>query len=104
MIMGETIPDMRRLGLGKHSAFGVLPKCMVLPHFDRMMAWRGIMTPMVQTWLGKDQYALGIDENTALVGRLNGTWHVMGRQKVYVITKNNVQAFMTGDSVSLPGM
>jgi cyanophycinase len=97
MIMGENLPDLRKLGFGQHKAFG-----MVLPHFDRMMAWRGIMTPMVQGWLGRDEYALGLDEETALVGRPGETWQVMGRQKVYMITKNSVQSYIAGDSVSLP--
>jgi cyanophycinase len=102
MIIGQIMPDLRKLGFGHRTAFGILPKCMVLPHFDQMMAWRGIMTPMIQGWLGKDEYALGLDEDTSLVGRPGDEWQVMGRQKVYIITKNSVQSYIAGESVSLP--
>ena len=104
MVMGENLPDLRKLGFTRRKAFGFMPKSMILPHFDRMMAWRGIMTPVIQGWLGKDEYALGIDEDTVLVGKPGETWQVMGRQKVYVITKNHVQSYAAGESVSLPSM
>jgi cyanophycinase len=122
MIIGEQLPDIRSLGLRNRAGFGILPKSMILPHFDRMMArvagivpaalrtggtkppgWRGILLPLIQGRLRADEYALGIDENTVLLGKLGGEWQVMGCGKVYYITHKDVKTHPAGDKVSLPG-
>jgi len=45
---------------------------------------------------------LGIDENTALIGRLNQTWRVMGAGKVYLIDREGTQAHSAGEEFKLP--
>ncbi len=102
MFVGEFLPDMRGLSLRQKKAFGFLPKSHIFPHFDRMVAWRGITIPILQPLIPAGEYALGLDEDTALVGRLGQTWQVMGRQQVYVITRTHVQSFSAGEQVTLP--
>jgi cyanophycinase-like exopeptidase len=50
--------------------------------------------------LKADEYALGVDEETALVGRLDSPeWRVLGRQTVSIITKNGVRVYKSGEEV-----
>lgn len=102
MFIGEFLPDFRSFGLRQNRVFGVLPKSHIFPHFDRMLAWRSVTIPMLQPLLPADEYVLGLDEDTALVGRLGGEWSVMGRQSVYIITKNAVKTFSAGEMLTLP--
>jgi cyanophycinase len=102
MFIGEFLPDFRSFGLRQNLVFGVLPKSHIFPHFDRMLAWRGVTIPILQPLIPADEYVLGLDEDTALVGKLGGEWTVMGRQSVYVITKNAVKTYSAGETVVLP--
>ena len=46
--------------------------------------------------------ALGVDEETALVGRLDSPeWRVLGRQTVSVITPAGVRVYRSGEKVLL---
>lgn len=102
MIMGEHMPDFRTLGIRHKAAFGVLPRATIFPHFDRMMRWRRMLVPLIQSRLAAGGYALGVDEDTALVGSPGQPWQVMGRSQVYVISKNDVKSFTTGQAMTLP--
>ncbi len=102
MFIGEFLPDFRSFGLRQNRVFGVLPKSHIFPHFDRMLAWRSVTIPMLQPLLPADEYVLGLDEDTALVGRLGGQWIVMGRQNVYIVTKNETWSYSGGHIVILP--
>ncbi len=102
MFIGEFLPDFRSFGLRQNRVFGILPKSHIFPHFDRMLAWRGVTIPLLQPLIPAGEYVLGIDEDTALVGKLGSQWTVMGRQSVYVITKNEVKTYSVGQSLLLP--
>jgi cyanophycinase len=102
MFIGEFLPDMRAFGLRQKRAFGLLPKSHIFPHFDRMLAWRGVTMPILQSLLPSGEYALGLDEDTALVGHIGGEWQVMGRQKVFIITHNEILTYAAGEKVRLP--
>jgi cyanophycinase len=102
MILGEHIPDFRTLGIRSKAAFGLLPGATIFPHFDRMMRWRGMLVPLLQTRLTAEGYALGVDEDTALIGSPGSTWQVMGRGQVYIISKNEVKSYTTGQTMTLP--
>lgn len=102
MFIGAFLPDFRSFGLRQNRVFGVLPNSHIFPHFDRMLAWRSITIPMLQPLIPADEYVLGLDEDTALVGKLGGEWTVMGRQSVYLITKNEVRTYSVGQTVILP--
>jgi cyanophycinase-like exopeptidase len=101
MILGAHIPDFRSLGLRQQAAFAKLPHSVIFPHFDRMMALRGVLMPLIQSRLAEGEYSLGIDEETALVGKLGGEWQAMGRSKVYVITRKEVKSYLDGEKVPL---
>ena len=102
MIMGEHIPDFRTLGIRQKAAFGMLRGATIFPHFDRMMQWRKMLVPLLQSRLKTAEFVLGIDEDTALVGSPGAAWKVMGRQQVYVITKSEVKTYSSGLDVILP--
>jgi len=102
MFIGEFLPDFRSFGLRQNRVFGLLPRSHIFPHFDRMLAWRSVTIPMLQPLIPADEYVLGLDEDTALVGKLGSEWTVMGRQSVYLITKNEVKTYSVGQTVILP--
>lgn len=102
MFLGEFLPDFRSFGLRQNRVFGILPHSHIFPHFDRMLAWRGVTIPLLQPLLPADEYVLGLDEDTALVGKLGGEWIVMGRQNVYIITRNEVKIYGAGQALFLP--
>jgi len=102
MILGQQIPNFRAVALKIVPAFGLLPARMIFPHFDRWKAARAAMLNPLRRRLKSDEYALGVDEETALVGRL-GTpgWTVLGRQTVSVITQAGLQVYRSGEQVLL---
>jgi cyanophycinase len=102
MFVGEFLPDLRGFSLRQKKVFALLQKSHIFPHFDRMVAWRGVTIPILQPLIPVGEYALGLDEDTALVGRPGGEWQVMGRQKVYVITKTEIKSYAAGEKVILP--
>jgi hypothetical protein len=44
---------------------------------------------------------LGIDEDTAAIGKLNAEWTVMGKSKVHVFTKTDIKTYVAGETFSL---
>ena len=102
MILGQEIPNFRAAGLSNVPAFGLLPARMIFPHFDRWKVVRGAMLNPLRRRLGANEYALGVDEETALVGRLaSPEWTVMGRQTISVIRKSGVHVYKSGEQVVL---
>jgi cyanophycinase-like exopeptidase len=83
-------------------AFGLLPARMIFPHFDRWKLARAAMLNPLRRRLKTEEYALGVDEETALVGRLDSPeWRVLGRQTVSVITPAGVRVYRSGEKVLL---
>jgi cyanophycinase len=81
MILGERIPGFR---IGMQEGFGLVPATYIVPHFDAIPAiWKPIVYGL-QRQLKKGERMLGIDEDTALIGRLGGEWIVKGKSKVHV--------------------
>jgi len=101
MILGQTIPNFRSGYFKGINAFSFLSARMIFPHFDRWRLARGAMLAPLRGRLGRG-YALGIDEDTALVGRLEvPEWTVMGRQTVSVITRDGMQVYKSGEKIFL---
>lgn len=101
MILAREIPDFRALGLRSIRAFGILPAAFVIPHFDAIPAiWKPLITALRRR-LKEDDIMIGVDENTALVGRLNGTWSVMGESSAHLFRKSKVKTYGAGESFSL---
>ena len=91
MILAKRMPSFRLAGT--QEGFGVVPATFIVPHFD---AIPGIWKPLVfalQKQLKKGERMIGVDENTALVGRLGSQWRVMGQGKVHIFTREGNRAF-----------
>ena len=98
MILSERIPSFRLAGTG--AGFGIFPAKFIIPHFD---AIPGLWKPLVyalKSQLRKGQRMLGVDENTALVGHLNGEWKVMGKGRAHVFTNEKSISYENGQSLS----
>ncbi len=102
MILGKHMPDIRTAGLRRLTAFGVMPASIILPHFDQIPSWAPLMLPLVRSRMKLDEFSLGIDEDTALVGKATGDWQVLGKNKVYVITRKEMKSYSAGEKVSFP--
>jgi len=95
------VPNFRAAGLTSLQAFQVIPATFVIPHFDRMRGLWSAFLFGVRRQLKNDQFILGVDENTALVGVLDGTWQVMGQGQAHIITRDSQQDFTAGEEVPL---
>jgi cyanophycinase len=101
MILAQKVPNFRAAGLVSQDAFRVLPAAFVIPHFDRMRGLWSAYLFGVRRQLKEDQFVLGVDEDTALVGKLDGNWQVMGQGQAHVITRDSQQDFDAGEEVHL---
>jgi cyanophycinase-like exopeptidase len=101
MILSKSMPDFRRVGLGTIEAFGIIPASYILPHFDVIPGiWKPFILALTRR-LKEGESLLGIDEETALVGTLTGTWQVQGRQTVTRFTRDGKQVFQPGETIPL---
>ena len=99
MILGKRIPTFRLTG--SQDGFAVVPATYVVPHFD---AIPGIWKPLVlglQRQLKKGDRMIGVDENTALVGKLSGEWMVRGKSKVHVFERDGRASYSNGQTLNL---
>ena len=101
MILGAYLPE--RFSLNPHfgPGFGLVPNCVLLPHFDRLPA-RNVAISALRHKLNPNTFALGVDENTALVGRPGESWEVMGGGSVFVMRREGTQEHKPGAIVTLP--
>ena len=87
MILGKRMPSFRLMKT--QEGFGIFPAEYIIPHFD---AFPAVWKPMVfalQKQLKDGQRMIGVDEDTALVGSLQGEWKVMGKSEVHVFTRES---------------
>lgn len=99
MILGKRMPSFRLAGT--QAGFGIVPATFIVPHFD---AIPGIWKPLVfalQKQLKKGERMIGVDENTALIGRLGGEWTVMGESRVHVFTRDGSLTGTSGQTLTL---
>ncbi|OIN94848.1 MAG: hypothetical protein COS37_07135 [Anaerolineae bacterium CG03_land_8_20_14_0_80_58_20] len=101
MILGKSMPDFRRAGLGTRQGFGLVPAAFILPHFDAIPVIRKPFIFALRRQLDDGESLLGIDEETALIGRLGDAWRVHGRQTVSRFTRAGEQVFAAGQEVNL---
>lgn len=91
MILSKRMPSFR-LG-GTQEGFGIIPAAFIIPHFD---AIPGVWKPIVfglQRQLKEGERMIGIDEDTALIGKLGGEWIVKGESKVHVFTRDGKASY-----------
>ncbi len=78
-------------------ALGIVPGAAVLPHYDRMPE---AVAALMILWAPDGVAILGIDEETAAVGR-DGIWQVRGRSRVTVWRGRHRDRLRHGDVFSL---
>jgi cyanophycinase len=76
------------------TGLGLVPDAAVLPHYD---AWPEPVTALMALQAPRGVTVLGIDENTAVVGR-DGVWQVHGRARVTVWRGRHRERFRHGDA------
>ena len=99
MILGKRMPSFRLAGT--QEGFGIVPVEFIMPHFDAIPAIWKPMILALQKQLKGDQRMIGVDEDTALVGSLNGEWKALGKSNVQVFTRDQKSKYTSGDVVSL---
>jgi cyanophycinase len=83
--------------LGWPAGLGLARGIVVLPHYD---AWPEPLSAMVALQVPRGSTVLGIDEDTAVVGR-NGAWQVHGTGRVTVWHGRHRERFRKGDAFRL---
>ena len=73
------------------------PQVSVLPHYD---AWPEPMSALIALQAPRGSVVLGIDEETAVVGR-DGAWQVHGRSRVTVWRGRRRERFRAGEAFRL---
>jgi cyanophycinase len=101
MILGREMPDFRAAGIRSTAAFGVIPVASVMPHFNAIPLFGKPLVATLRRRLLDGEIMIGIDEDTAIVGKLNEEWAVLGKSKAHVFTKDNSQSYSTGEKFSL---
>ena len=99
MILGKRMPSFRLAGT--QEGFDIVPATFIVPHFD---AIPGIWKPIVfglQRQLKKGERMIGVDENTALIGRLHGEWVVKGKSKVHIFERDGKKSYSQGETLRL---
>ncbi len=101
MILARRLPNFRRLGSGTVDGFGAVSADYVMPHFDHAGPFKFLVN-VLRRGMKNNEYMLGIDEDTALVGTTGGEWKVMGVGTVHLITRRGEQTFAAGELVPVP--
>lgn len=99
MILGSHIAGFR-LG-GAQEGFGIVPARYIVPHFDAIpVVWRPAVFAL-QRQLRDGQRMIGIDEDTALVGKLGEEWTVKGKGQVHIFTGSGRTSHASGETFRL---
>lgn len=101
MILGREIPDFRAMGLRSVSAFGVVPAAFIMPHFDAMPMFGKPLVSTIRHRLKAGEMMIGVDEDTAIVGKLNAPWTVMGKSQAHVFTRDESKSYKAGESFEI---
>src|ERR1700690_4479326 len=100
MILAKRLPNFRNMGIGAINGFGIAPADYVMPHFDHAGPFKALVS-LLRTQMKNGQRMIGIDEDTALVGKLGGEWKAMGASKVHVMTRKQTKLYAAGEIVPL---
>ena len=100
MILAKRLPNFRRIGAGTVAGFGVVAADFVMPHFDHAGPF-SFLVNLLRRGMKNGEIMVGIDENTALVGKPGGEWKVMGASKVHLLTRSSGKTFAAGETVPL---
>jgi cyanophycinase len=101
MILGTEMPDVQAAGIRSTAAFGVLPIVALLPHFNAMPLFGKPLVATLRRRLRDGEIMLGVDEDTAIIGKQNGEWTVMGKSKAHIFTKDESRSYFSGEKFSM---
>jgi cyanophycinase len=101
MILGTEMPDFRAVGIRSTVAFGILPIASLLPHFNNMPLFGKPLVATLRRRLRDGEIMLGVDEDTAIVGRRDGEWTVMGKSKAHEFTRDESKTYAAGEKFFL---
>lgn len=99
MILARQMPRFRLAQT--QEGFGIVPAEFIMPHFDAMPI---VFKPLVFALRGKlkkGDCMIGVDEDTALIGKLGGEWKVMGQGKAHVFTRKEETSYANGQAFTL---
>jgi cyanophycinase len=99
MILANRIPRFRLSGTVE--GFGVVPAKFIVPHFDAIPVMFKPVALALMGQLKNNDRMIGVDEDTALIGTLNGEWKVMGQSKVHVFTRKGEWIYDNGQTITL---
>lgn len=99
MILSRRVPSFRLAQTVE--GFGIIHVQFVLPHFDATPIFFKPLIFALRKQLKKGERMLGVDENTALVGRVGGEWKVMGHSAVHLLTRDSDKTYRVGETVPL---
>jgi cyanophycinase len=101
MVLAAHQPEFRRRmlpwPLRWRTGLGLVDRAAVLPQYD---AWPEPMVALMALQAPRDVAVLGIDEDTAIVGR-DGAWQVYGRGRVTVWRGRHRERFRRGEAFHL---
>jgi cyanophycinase len=81
-------------------ALGVLPRLIVVPHYDRIASFIGDdATERLVRNVPEGAVLLGIEEDTALVRLECDSWRVMGQRRVWLFNAGERSAYEAGRTV-----
>jgi cyanophycinase len=101
MILGKEMPDFRAAGIRSTSAFDILPIASLMPHFNALPLFGKPLVATLRRRLRDGEIMLGVDEETAIVGRRDGEWTVMGKSKAHVFTRDESRTYVAGEKFKL---
>ena len=101
MILGREVPDFRMLGSRTIPVFGLVPAAFILPHIDAIPIFGKPLVSVTRNRLHDGEVLVGIDEDTAIIGRANEAWTVMGKAKAHVFTKTESKSYAAGEKFTL---
>jgi len=100
MILGREVPDFRTIGIRAIPVFGLVP-AVIIPHFDATPVFFKPIIAGARRRLKNGELLIGIDEDTAMVGKPGDAWTVMGRSGAHVLTKDDSKSYSAGENFSL---
>jgi len=101
MILGTEMPDVRAAGIRSTIAFGILPISSLLPHFNALPLFGKPLIATLRRRLREGEIMIGVDEDTAIVGRRNEDWTVMGKSAAHRFTKDESRTYAAGEKFTL---
>ena len=83
-----TMVAPNQMGGKTEAGLGLVPNLAVIPHYDRAKWLMPIFGRVIRNATPPGAEVIGIEEDTALVGRPGEDWIVSGRQSVVLLDRN----------------